>query len=146
MKKAIGGGLAALLLVGAASADEVWKTVDGTEIVYERDIEAGQMAVLSFDNITLYIEGLGGVYTGRGTYSGVWFSDPQEGEAAEAEEGCSVSMVRPDSDNQASPYWGQLEITFIDQDFPSIWMGHFGQCFGPLEDQMIARPVLGDEQ
>ena len=137
-------GAVALTATGIACADEVWRTDDGLQITYETEIDGVGTAVLTFEGVTLYVEGLAGVYTERGTYSGVWFADNTQGQ--DPGTGCSVAMVRPGTAGEASPYWGQLEITFIDTDFPSIWFGQFGECFGPLENQMVARPVVaGDE-
>ena len=73
--------LAAALTVvatGAAGADEVWRTDDGTEVIYETDLDGIGTAVLTFDGVSLYVEGLAGVHEGRGTYSGVWFADDLE--------------------------------------------------------------------
>lgn len=141
MKHFLLAGALAIAALGTANADETWRTADGLEIVYETDIEGTGMAVLSFDGVTLYVDGLTGVFQDRGTFSGVWFSD-EDSATAVPDAGCGVAMVRPGTQDEASTYWGQLEITFIDPDFPSIWLGRFGECFGPLENQMIARPDI----
>lgn len=137
-------GALALTATGVAGADEVWRTDDGMEIVYETDLDGTGTAVLTFDGVRLYVEGLAGVFEGRGAYSGVWFADDTEGPGLG--EGCSVAMVRPDAADQSSVYWGRAEVTFIDADFPSIWLGEFGECFGPLENLMVARPVTAGEE
>ena len=125
-------------LIGGASADEKWTTGDG-EIVYEREIEANQMAVFKGNGITMYIEGLAGVYTDRGSYSGVWVLDePPVGEA-----GCPVAIVRPGTTADTTTFWGPVDITFVDADFPSIWIAQIGECFDGAADMIIARPVVG---
>lgn len=130
---------------GAAMADEQW-TSDGKTIIYEA--EEGDLAVFSFDGTSIYIEGLAGVYEDRGTYSGVWMLDEvpmvlnETGESVPAQ-GCGFSMLRPGKSGEVSQYWGQVELTFIDADFPSVWIGYFGDCFDPPSDTMIARPVTG---
>lgn len=141
----IAGGMG-LGYSGAATADEQW-TSDGKTIIYELD--EGDMAVLSVDGTTIYIEGLAGVYQDRGTYGGIWMLDEApmvENEAGELvpAEGCGFSMLRPGKSGETSEYWGQVEITFIDANFPSVWIGYFGDCFDPLSDTMIARPIAGE--
>ncbi len=131
---------------GTAMADEQW-TSNGKTIVYEA--EEGDMAVLSVDGTTIYIEGLAGVYQDRGTYGGIWMLDEPpmvENEAGESvpAEGCGFSMLRPGKSGDVSAYWGQVEVTFIDADFPSVWIGYFGDCFDPPSDTMIARPLVGE--
>jgi len=144
LRTGMAAGALAVAVTGMASADEVWRTDDGQEIVYQTELDGSGMAVLTFNGTTMYVEGLAGVFEGRGTYSGVWFIDNPD--AQNPGEGCSVAMVRPGTSDEASTYWGQLEITFIDADFPSIWLGQFGECFGPLVDQMIARPIVAGEE
>ncbi len=137
MKKILFTAIAGLAMISSASADEVWTTEEG-EITYEREIEANQVAVFSGNGITMYIEGLAGVYTDRGAYSGIWVLD----EAPSGEVGCPVAIVRPGTTNDTTAFWGQMEITFIDPDFPSIWIAQLGQCFDGMGETMIARPVV----
>ena len=136
MKRFLLAMMGGLACVAGASADEVWTTNEGN-IVYERDIEAGQMAVFRGNGVTMYIEGLAGVYTDRGSYSGIWVLD----EAPVGAQGCPVAIVLPGTTDQSTAYWGQMEITFSDPDFPSIWMAQLGNCFEGLSDTIIARPV-----
>ncbi len=141
----LAGGMG-LTYSGAAIADEQW-TSNGKTIIYELD--EGNMAVLSVDGTTLYVEGLAGVSEDRGTYAGVWMLDEtpmietDAGEVVPAE-GCGFSMLRPGKSGEVSEYWGQVEITFIDANFPSVWIGYFGDCFDPPSDTMVARPVIGE--
>lgn len=138
MKRIFLAALISLGLASGVSADEVWTTEEG-EITYDRELEANQMAVFSGNGITMYIDGLAGVYTDRGSYSGIWVLD----EAPEGEVGCPVAIVRPGTTNSSTAFWGQMQITFIDPDFPSVWMAQLGTCFEGLNDTIIARPVTG---
>ncbi len=138
-------GLAGLCS-GAAMADEQW-TSDGKTVIYEA--EEGNMAVLSYDGTTIYLEGLAGVYEGRGTYTGVWMLDemPMTDDGAGNEvpvQGCDFAMLRPGKSGETTQYWGQVELTFIDPDYPGTWIGYFGDCFDPPSDTMVARPVTAD--
>lgn len=143
MKKPLVAVFAVLGLTVSAYADEQWTSGDAT-ITYELD--EGNAAVWSFDGTTIYIDGLAGVSQNRGTYSGVWMLDETplvkdaDGNTVQAE-GCAFSMARPGKSNDVTNYWGQVEVTFIDADFPSVWIGYFGDCFDPLSETMIARPV-----
>lgn len=127
---------AALALSGVATADEVWTTEDG-EVSYESEIERGKIAVFAADGVKMYISGLAGEYTGRGTYDGVWVLDEQGAPG----EGCSYDIVRPGSEEVVG-YWGTISVTFIDADFPSIWIADMGACLDGFDSQMIARPKV----
>ena len=127
--------LVVLSMLPGAIADEKWTTDDG-EVIYEREIEANQMAVFKSGDITMYIEGLAGVYQDRGSYSGIWVLN----DAPEGETGCPVAIIEPGTTNGTTTFWGQMEITFIDPDFPSIWIAQLGECFGGFSSMMIARP------
>ena len=138
VKKLVLAALAALGLSMSSHADEAWTTNAGT-FEYERDIEANQTAVIRGNGVTMYIEGLAGVSTDRGAYSGIWVLD----EAPVDEPGCSIDIVLPGTSGQSTAYWGQMEVTFIDPDFPSIWMAQLGHCFEGLSDTIVARPLVG---
>lgn len=136
MKRSIFAAIIALALTGAAQADEIWTSEEG-DIVYESEIEAGQMAVFKAPGMRMYISGLAGVFTDRGTYPGVWIMDA----VPEGVEGCSVEIVRPGTDDETTAFWGQLEITFIDPDFPGTWIANMVQCFDGPGENLIGRPV-----
>lgn len=138
MRKLLAALALGVAMTGLAQADEVWTTDQG-EIVYEREIEAGKIAVFKADGITLYIAGLAGVYEDRGRYSGVWVLDENQVPVGEA--GCEVAIVRPGTSDQVTSFWGQLEVTFIDSGFPSIWMADIGECFDGFSETIIARPI-----
>lgn len=130
--------LAAFALSGPALADEVWTSDDG-EIVYETDLEGSDIAVLAMEGVKAYIPGLAGNYDDRGSYSGIWIAD----EASDADN-CAVAVVRPGSDEESSNIWGQIDITFIDASYPSVWIAEIGYCFDAPVAQLIARPVTAD--
>ena len=138
--RSILAGICVLSTLSLAQADEVWTSDEG-KIVYERDIEDGQMAVFTADGITMYIAGLAGVLENRGTYDGIWVLE----DVAVVVEGCPVEIVRPGTSGDTSAFWGQLEITFIDKDSPSIWIANLGECFDGLSTQVIARPVTAGD-
>jgi len=146
MRTALLAAVAALGLSGVAQADEQWTSGDQT-IIYE--LEEGSLAVFSIGDTTLYIDGLAGVYENRGTYPGIWMLDDvplvrdENGNEIPAD-GCGFSMLRPGKSGETSDYWGQVEITFIDEDFPSVWIGYFGDCFDPPSETLIARPVVAE--
>lgn len=129
----------ALTLSGVAVADEVWTTEDG-EVAYEAEIDRGKIAVFAADGVKMYISGLAGVYTGRGTYEGIWVLDEQGPQA----EGCAYDIVRPGTEETVG-FWGTMSITFIDPDFPSIWVADLGPCLDGFDSQMIARPKVLQE-
>ncbi|MEO9971090.1 MAG: hypothetical protein ABJG15_14930 [Hyphomonadaceae bacterium] len=133
---------AILGLSSPAFADEQWTSGDST-IVYE--IDDGDMAVFSVDGMRLYIDGLAGVTENRGSYHGIWMLDeaPVVDAGGDPVDGCGFSMLRPDDSGEVSEYWGQVEITFIDAEFPSVWIGYFGDCFDGASETMIARPLVG---
>lgn len=126
----------ALTLSCVATADEVWTTEDG-EVAYETEIDRGNIAVFAADGVKMYISGLAGEYTGRGTYEGVWVLDEQ----GTPDEGCAFDIVRPGTEETVG-YWGTMSITFIDADFPSIWIADLGPCFEGFDSQMIGRPKV----
>lgn len=129
----------ALTLAGVAFADEVW-TSDAGNIVYETELEEGKIVVFGADGMKMYISGLAGQYSDRGTYTGIWVLEDQ----ALDQPGCEFDIVRPGTDEQVS-FWGTLEITFIDPDFPGTWIAYLGECFSPDGQTLIGRPVTATE-
>jgi len=138
MKKSLIAAISVLATLGAANADEVW-TSDIGSITYESEIDANDMAIFKTDGMTLYVAGLAGVTEGRGTYPGIWVMDI----APEGSEGCPVAIVRPETEDITTAFWGQLEITFEKPDFPSAWTAQIGTCFQEFDEQLIANPVSG---
>ncbi|MEL7129206.1 MAG: hypothetical protein AAGK23_06635 [Pseudomonadota bacterium] len=136
-------GISALALfcaVAPASADEVWTSKLG-DIVYETDLTDGQMAVFKIEGARVFLPGLAGVYEGRTSYDGFWIADEGYDFSTES---CGVSMVQP-SFGDRSQQWGRFQVTFVDPDFPGIWVGHVSACFDDASDSVIARPLVGSE-
>ena len=115
--------LAATLLIGIAApqgalADEVWSTEE-YDVVYQD--ERNRTAIWTYgDGIgTIFIDGLAGVYTDRGSYFGYWVQESSS---------LRCDTFREDANGEPTYYWGQFEITFIDPDFPSRWEAMIGRC------------------
>lgn len=113
---------AALLIAGftsqAALADERWSTEE-YDVVYQD--ERNRTAIWTYgDEIgTIFIDGLAGVYTGRGSYTGYWVQESSS---------LRCDTFREDANGEPTYYWGRFEITFIDPDFPSRWEAMIGLC------------------
>ncbi|MBX2865647.1 MAG: hypothetical protein KTR27_19005 [Leptolyngbyaceae cyanobacterium MAG.088] len=115
--------LAAFLLMGAlapqrALADEQWSTEE-YDVVYQD--ERNQTAIWTYgDGVgTIFIDGLAGVYTDRGSYSGYWVQEFSS---------MRCDTFREDANGEPTYYWGRFEITFVDPDFPSRWQAMIGLC------------------
>lgn len=134
---AICAGLMSGLMVGVASADEVWSTEIG-DVIYEADLANG-MAVLSYptDGETrglAYLSELAGEFTGRTAYDGVWI------EPATEDGTCDVEMAAPET-GEISNNWGRVRVIFVDPDFPSSFIALRGDCFDEPDAMLVARPV-----
>lgn len=130
-------GLATVLLTAIAApkalADEVWATGE-YDVVYEED--RNNTAIWSYgDNGTIFIDGLGGVITDRGSYNGYW-----------TQETASVrcDTFREGANGEATYYWGRFEITFIDSEFPSRWHANFGLCDREPTIHLDGTPITAD--
>jgi len=126
---------AAVLVASAttAQADEVWNSDIAGMVVYEQDM--GRTAILSFEGDRgrghFYIDGLGGNYSNRGTFSGYWI-DPS------SDDSCGGNLQGPDG--VSSNYWGQVVMYFDNPGFPSGWSMEVGECFGPPQHHVRANP------
>ncbi|MBE9067600.1 hypothetical protein IQ260_13130 [Leptolyngbya cf. ectocarpi LEGE 11479] len=113
---------AALLLAGftsqAALADERWSTEE-YDVVYQD--ERNRTAIWTYgDEIgTIFIDGLAGVYTDRGSYTGYWVQESSS---------LRCDTFREDANGEPTYYWGRFDINFIDPDFPSRWEAMIGLC------------------
>ena len=100
-----------------ALADEVW-TTEEYDVIYQED--RNRTAIWSYgDNGLVFIDGLAGVYTGRGSYTGYWVQDSSS---------LRCDTYREGADGEPTHHWGRFEITFIDPDFPSRWQANVGLC------------------
>ncbi len=111
----------ALLVAGLipqnALADEVWSTEE-YDVIYQRD--RNRTAIWSYGNDGLiFIDGLAGVYTDRGSYTGYW---------TQKKSSLRCDTYREGKNGEPTYHWGRFEITFIDPDFPSRWHAHIGLC------------------
>lgn len=131
----------ALALGTAAQADEVW-TTEEYDVVYAEDRDRtaiwhygeGISEHYDDDNVNgvIFIDGLAGVYTERGTYHGYWVQESSSRRCDTFREG---------ADGTPTYHWGRFEITFADPDFPSRWQASFGVCDGPLRITLNGTPV-----
>lgn len=124
--------LALGVLIGAiipqrAFADEMW-TTEEYDVIYQED--RNRTAIWSYgDDGIVFIDGLAGVYTDRGSYTGYWAQDSSS---------LRCDTFREGANGEPTYHWGRFEITFIDPDFPSRWHAHIGIC-----DQTPRIPLNG---
>lgn len=83
----------------------------------------------------VFIDGLAGQLKDRGTYYGYWSQ--------------SVSKIRCNMywegrDGKRSYYWGNLNIQFLDPNFPSRWTAEIGYCNQPPKLPWRAYPIVGE--
>ncbi|MEM6452694.1 MAG: hypothetical protein AAF703_20550 [Cyanobacteria bacterium P01_D01_bin.105] len=117
----------------SALADEVWSTQE-SDVVYEED--RGQTAIWSYDNGGyIFIDGLAGVVTDRGSYSGYW-TQPTSSRRCDT--------FRENESGEPTYHWGQFEITFIDADFPSRWYANVSLCDGDQVVHLDGEPITGE--
>ena len=130
--------LAAALLIGAphiALADEVWSSDQYGEIIYGNNV--GDTAVLTMagshpgSTIHLYLPGLAGNISTRGSFIGYWI-ETAPGECASEKTGV---------DEVSSDAWGKLEVVFEKPDFPSGFTMRLGSCDSDFTDEAWAAPV-----
>lgn len=101
----------------SAFADEVWSTTE-YDVVYEED--RNNTAIWSYgENGTIFIDGLGGVTTDRGSYNGYWTQETSS---------VQCDTFRENANGEPTYHWGRFEITFINSEFPSRWYADFGLC------------------
>lgn len=115
---------------GPVLADEMWDTNWGV-VAYAEDI--GSMAVLTYDGGAFFIDGLGGNYTSRGTYTGYWMEYDGAGIA------CDVPAYDPYGNELWD--WGFIEVTFTDPGYPARWEAVYTVCDGPIEGTISANPM-----
>lgn len=109
-----------ILLINISYADEVWHSTYGT-VIYQDEIR--DIAIWSYNwedsKNYIYIHGLAGVYENRGSYSGVWVQP-------NSEQRCKQYIVL--HTGEKSHYWGKINLTFIDPNFPSHWQASWNYC------------------
>ncbi|EKU97557.1 hypothetical protein Lepto7375DRAFT_6756 [Leptolyngbya sp. PCC 7375] len=110
--------LSTALLPHKAIADEKWSTEE-YDVIYQD--ERNRTAIWTYGDGfgTVFIDGLAGVYTDRGSYSGYWVQESSS---------LRCDTFREDTNGEPTYFWGGFEITFIDPDFPSRWEAMIGLC------------------
>ncbi|ERN41754.1 hypothetical protein KR51_00016020 [Rubidibacter lacunae KORDI 51-2] len=121
MKKILFLSLVTLLTCTSASqkvvADERWSTEE-YDVVYQED--RNRTAIWTYGSVgTIFIDGLAGVYTDRGSYTGYWVQETSS---------LRCDTYREGADGKPTYHWGRFEIAFIDPDFPSRWQANIGLC------------------
>lgn len=114
-----------LLVVGLTPkkvvADEVWSTEE-YDVTYTADRNRTAIWTYGSDDKvlgTVFIDGLAGNRTGRGSYTGYWVQDSSS---------LRCDTYREGATGEPGYHWGRFEVTFIDADFPSRWQAKFGLC------------------
>lgn len=118
----------------SAFADEVWSTTE-YDVMYEED--RNNTAIWTYgdgDTVlgTIFIDGLGGVTTDRGSYNGYWTQETSS---------VRCDTFREDANGEPTYHWGRFEITFIDSEFPSRWYANFGLCDRAPTIHLDATPI-----
>ncbi|MEM6598178.1 MAG: hypothetical protein AAF810_19630 [Cyanobacteria bacterium P01_D01_bin.36] len=117
-----------------AVADEVW-TTEEYDVTYLEDRDRTAIWTYGTEKATvgtIFIDGLAGVFTDRGSYGGYWV---QESSSRRCD------TFREDINGDRAYYWGRFDITFIDPDFPSRWEASFGLCDGETPITLTGTPV-----
>lgn len=115
-------------------ADEVW-TTEEYDVIYHD--ERNRTAIWHYgpDGV-IFIDGLAGVYTDRGSYTGYWVQDSSS---------LRCDTYREGEDGEPTYYWGRFELTFIDPDFPSRWQANVGLCDLETTITLNGTPVTPSE-
>ncbi|MEB3212202.1 MAG: hypothetical protein VKL39_12645 [Leptolyngbyaceae bacterium] len=123
-----------LALPQQAWADERW-TTEEYDVIYHED--RNQTAIWHYgDDGVIFIDGLAGVYTDRGSYSGYWVQETSS---------MRCDTYREGADGEPTYHWGRFEITFIDPDFPSRWQADIGLCDRPPFITLNGTPVTATD-
>lgn len=111
-------------------ADEVW-TTEEYQVIYQEDRD--KTAVWQYgDDGLIFIDGLAGVTTDRGAYSGYWVRNSSSRRCDTYREGV---------DGKPTYNWGKFEITFIDPSFPARWQADISLCDGDRIMTVNGTPV-----
>ena len=116
----------------SALADEVWSTEE-YDVVYQAD--RNRTAIWHYgDNGVIFIDGLAGVYTDRGSYNGYWVQKSSS---------LRCDTYREGANGKPTYYWGRFEVTFLDAEFPSRWQAKIGLCDSDPSISLTGIPVTG---
>lgn len=137
MNKSIALSLLTLLALSIpapkALADERW-TTEEYDVVYEADRNGTAIWSYGDNGGAIFIEGLAGVYKGRGSYRGYWVQDTSS---------LRCDTYREGADGEPTYNWGSVEITFLDPDFPSRWQAKIGLCDREPTIPLTGTPIVG---
>jgi hypothetical protein len=134
MKKRFFPIIAALLPILAVShpavADEMW-TTEEYDVTYHED--RNQTAIWHYgEDGAIFIDGLAGVTTDRGAYSGYWVQETSS---------VRCDTYREGADGEPTYHWGRFELTFVDSEFPSRWKADIGLCDRPPFITLNGTPI-----
>ena len=95
------------------------------------------MAVFDLNGVNkMFLPGLAGQHTGRGSYNGVWIITGSD--AAN----CDIAILNPQT-GEFTQNWGRVRLSFLDPDYPGRWVATGGDCMETPDQQPIfAEPVL----
>lgn len=114
-----------------ALGDEVWSTEE-YDVIYQED--RNRTAIWSYGRDGLiFIDGLAGVYTNRGSYTGYWVQNSSS---------LRCDTYREGANGKPTYHWGRFAITFIDPDFPSRWHAHISLCDREPSIPLNGKPVV----
>jgi hypothetical protein len=127
--------LAIAIGISPAIADEVWSSDYGS-VVYQAD--RGKTAIWTYGDSArgaIFIEGLAGRFSSRGTYDGYWSQYSSK---------VRCDTYREGRDGKPTYYWGSFRVKFLESEFPARWSATFGYCDRSANLSWRAYPVVGN--
>ena len=121
----------AIALPQKAIADEVW-TTEEYDVVYQENRNNTAVWTYGEGLGTIFIDGLAGIYSDRGTYSGYWVQETSS---------LRCDTFREGADGEPTYHWGSFDITFINPDFSSEWEAEFDLCDRTTTIKLTGTPV-----
>ncbi len=112
------------MVAAPAAADEVWTTESGP-VEYLSDV--GTMAVLGVpqEGVSIFVEGLAGNSSNRGTFLGYWVDYEITGDDV------TCGQAATDEYGNESLSWGFVQMTFLDPSYPGRWTMSITRCDAP---------------
>ena len=116
-----------------ALADEVWSTEE-YDVIYQED--RNRTAIWSYGRDGLiFIDGLAGEYTNRGSYTGYW---------TQSSSFLRCDTYREGANGEPTYHWGRFEITFLGPEFPSHWQAGISLCDLEASIFLNGKPLTSD--
>lgn len=125
----------------AAGSPETWSTKFGV-LSHERDIETWAVWQMADKDgaviVRVFIDGLGGVASGRSAYSGYWMRYGGRGDGW-PEQACAEP--RADHLGGSSSVYGGIQLTFREPAPPSNWSAKYGVCDDAPAGGLAGTPI-----